>query len=97
MDTDREILERQNLIDYTSKLGITPTFIVPDPFTITEGWLNEKFMSQWPSTHMHDITEYLRLKTPSEIYNRVLNEYKQGKGLPLLHGRMGEGSTYSQH
>ena len=79
VDAKRETVERQSLIDYTSKLALTPTFTIPDPFTISDGWLNESNMSEWPAIHMHDITEFLRLKTPAEIYERVMNEYKQGK------------------
>ncbi|XP_030832593.1 uncharacterized protein LOC594793 isoform X2 [Strongylocentrotus purpuratus] len=36
-------------------------------------------MCRWPKLYFTDISEYLRLKTPQELYYRLCNEYKQGK------------------
>ena len=52
----RETVERQSLIDYLSKLAIIPTFKIPDTYTISDGWLKESNMSEWPANYMHDIT-----------------------------------------
>ena len=52
---------------------------LPDPFTLKEGWLPESECEHWPSLYFSDIVEYLRLRTPRELYHRLCNEYKQGK------------------
>jgi hypothetical protein len=75
---DLEHAERVNLKEYTEKLTVTDP-ILPDPFSIKEGWNNESDMNLWPSIYFYDIAEYLKMKTPSELYNKLCNEYKQGK------------------
>ena len=79
VDSSKELIERQNLADYKSKLSVGNGDSVPDPFTIASGWLDEKAMMLWPTLKMHDITDYLRMKTPTELYDKLMNEYKQGK------------------
>ena len=70
---------RQNLLDYKEKLRINDT-VLPDPYNLEEGWMNEGTGKQfWPSLYFSDISDLLQMTTPSELYHRVCNEYKQGK------------------
>jgi len=65
--------------EYKSKLFIRET-VIPDPLTLKDGWLEEKEAMQcWPQLYFCDITEYLRLQSPAELYQRVCTEYKEGK------------------
>ena len=36
-------------------------------------------MEKWPSVYLSDIAIYLNNETPKDIFNRLLNEYKEGK------------------
>lgn len=80
VDITKEKLERQNLQEYKWKLTINNKVTIQDPYTIKTGWLGESAMEFWPSLYFQDICEYLRLTTPRELYFRLINEYKQGKG-----------------
>lgn len=77
IDPTKEQAQRSNLEEYRAKLKIEDV-VLPDPFTIN-GWLDESAMCRWPKLYFTDISEYLRLKTPQELYYRLCNEYKQGK------------------
>ena len=78
VDHEQEHKERLNLYDYKSRL-IVQGQVLPDPFTLEDGWLGEVSMTQWPSLYFVDIVNYLKIKTATELYNRLCNEYKQGK------------------
>ena len=56
-----------------------PGSVLPDPFTIRDGWTGEDRMTLWPNLYFCDISEYLREKTPAHLYEKLCNEYKQGK------------------
>ena len=53
--------------------------ILPDPFTLDDGWLGEEGRENWPSLYFSDIADLLSITTPTELYHRLCNEYKQGK------------------
>ena len=78
VNVEKELQEQQNLEEYRGKLTINGT-IIPDPFTLKSGWLNEKGMQFWPPVILEDISEYLKMKNCDELKNRLINEYKEGK------------------
>lgn len=53
--------------------------VLPDPFSLSDGWLGEQAMSQWPALAITDIAEYLKERATAELYSKLLNEYKLGK------------------
>ena len=79
VDVSKEMIERQNLSEYREKLRLATDGGIPDPFTLTTGWLDESAMSFWPSVGFIDLCDYMRLKTTAELSNRLINEYKEGK------------------
>ena len=78
IDPKQEHALRANLEEYKSRL-LVRSQVLPDPFTLQE-WYNEQGRQNWPSLYFSDIASYLKMKTPAELYNRLINEYKQGKG-----------------
>ena len=78
VDPSEEHALRSNLKDYKDRLVIGSN-ILPDPFTLKEGWLAEDGRVNWPSLYFCDIADYLKMTTPAELYHRLCNEYKQGK------------------
>lgn len=66
-------------MEYRAKLNVDG-YSMPDPFTLEDGWQDETHKSLWPSLYFIDISDYLRLKTPTELHNQLCNEYKLGKG-----------------
>jgi len=65
--------------EYKLKLCIKDT-VIPDPLTLKDGWLGEKeALHFWPQLYFCDMTQYLRLHSPAELYQRVCTEYKEGK------------------
>ena len=80
MDLTKEQELRAQTDEYKLKLKIGDV-IVPDPFTIKDGWLSEdNGMKEWPSLYFHDIQDYLRLKSvKDEDLAKVASEYKLGK------------------
>ena len=72
---------RQDLDDYKHKL-VADSGPLPDPFTLTEGWLDETYKHNWPPVTFLDMGDYLRCSsgiTP-DLFCRVSKDYKQGKG-----------------
>ncbi len=70
---------RSKLKDYQDKLR-SDCEILPDPFSLDDGWISEtETMKCWPSLYLVDISDYLKLKSPSDLCNRLINEYKQEK------------------
>jgi hypothetical protein len=83
VDPDEEHEFRRNLDDYKAKL-VVENDVLPDPFTLDSGWMDEGSKVCWPSVYFQDIVDLLRLSTASELYHRLLNEYKQGKAYRLV-------------
>ena len=79
IDVIKEALERKNLKEYKDKLHLGNDVTLPDPYDIRTGWLNEEAMNFWPTINFCDISNYLKLKTPTELHDRLINEYKEGK------------------
>ena len=53
---------------------------MPDPMALENGWLDEgQGVTSWPSLYFEDIAAFLRMKTPIELQQRLMCEYKQGK------------------
>ena len=77
VDPKEEHTVRASLEEYKSRL-LVGSQVLPDPFTLKE-WLNEQGRQNWSSLYFSDIAAYLKMKTPTELYNRLINEYKQGK------------------
>ena len=79
MDSNAELAEQRLQQEYKAKLNIKGD-IIPDPFSLSLGWKGEKKgLSSWPSVYITYIAHYLGEMTSSEIVNRLLNEYKEGK------------------
>ena len=86
VDLSAEQAELRLLSEYKSKLKLPNETIMPDPFTLDNGWLGEKDgMVKWPSLYIMDITQYLNIRTPKDIIHRLLNEYKEGKAYRYFH------------
>lgn len=71
---------RCNLKEYKKKLMIDGC-ILPDPFGLKDGWLEETDDSRalWPAIFITDIAEYLKLHSAVDLVDRLCNEYKIGK------------------
>ncbi|KAK3108167.1 hypothetical protein FSP39_002441, partial [Pinctada imbricata] len=66
--------------EYRAKLRLLNGEIIPDPFTLEDGWLGETTgLPSWPSLYIMDIATFLNCRGPSDIVHRVMNEYKEGK------------------
>ena len=76
IESTSEHQERLNLREYQAMLLMENTTI---PFTLKDGWMGEDAMTKWPSLYFSDITDYLKLRTSSELYQKLCNEYKLGK------------------
>lgn len=76
----QEHLLRQNLESYKQKLIINSS-VLPDPFTLKDGWIVESDESRgmWPHIFITDIADYLKMHSSAELVTRMCNEYKQGK------------------
>lgn len=76
---------RRNLDSYKKKL-IIDGCVIRDPFTVKDGWLEESDSSRslWPPVFITDIADYLRLHSTTDLVNRLMNEYKQGKAYRYL-------------
>ena len=83
VDPSEEHALRSNLEDYKKRLQVGPS-VLPDPFSLDEGWLGESERVNWPSLYFCDIAEFLKMTTPKELYHRLCNEYKQGKAYRLV-------------
>ena len=75
VDMDKEHKLRANLKDYKNKLRVGDN-ILPDPFTLEDGWFGEAEQQQWPSLYINDIADYLKEKSPKELYKKI-NEWVQ--------------------
>jgi hypothetical protein len=55
--------------------------VLPDPFGLKEGWLEETDANRslWPAIFITDIADYLKLRSATDLVTRLCNEYKQGK------------------
>lgn len=79
VNTNDEHGLRAALDDYRKKL-VVGGVVLPDPFTMKSGWVNEtKGIQNWPSVYFTDIVQYLKENTPAELLSKLMNEYKQGK------------------
>jgi hypothetical protein len=66
--------------EYKAKLILPNGDIIPDPFSLEDGWIGEASgISKWPSLYIMDIATFLNCNKPSDVVHRVLNEYKEGK------------------
>lgn len=86
VDQDKEDHQRRLLEFYKEKLVLASRFhtsgpvVIPDPFTLQDGWLGEsEGMRYWPPVNIWDIAKYLNMKCSTELINRLMNEYKEGK------------------
>ena len=71
-------IEKEIRTEYDSKLKVDD-IIIPDPYTLTEGWVDEKYgMKFWPMVLYPDIFNYLMF-FPSELGSKDLNDYKNSK------------------
>ena len=59
---------------------VTSYGVVPDPFSLKEGWCSEKSDTTWPSIYFTDISEYLKEICTGVFLKKMTQEYKQGKG-----------------
>ena len=78
IDTTMEHNERQLLRDYKAKLCLHDAEL-PDPFTLQNRKDEQEAIEHWPQLYFCDITDYLQKKGPSDLYQRLRNEYKEGK------------------
>jgi len=79
VDRGEEHAMRANLAEYKNKMRIDE-YILPDPFTLEDGWLNEEDgMQYWPNVFVQDIQDFLQIKTPKEMFIRLKKDYKEGK------------------
>ena len=78
VDLSKEHSLRVAQEEYKAKLRIGTT-ILPDPFSLRDGWRSEEAMASWPSLYFTDINEYMKTKTTTEIHTQLCNEYKLGK------------------
>ena len=77
VDPKEEHALMANLEEYKSRL-LVRSQVLPD-FFILQGWLNKQGRQNWPSLYFSDIAAYLKMKTPAELYTRLINEYKHGE------------------
>ena len=77
-DPMKEQKVRENHEEYKSKLCLWG-HVLPDPFTLEDGWTGEDNMDVWTSLYFVDTAHYLREMTPSELQETLCSEYKQGK------------------
>ena len=79
VDVNAELAEQRLQHKYKAKLNRDGE-IFPDPFSLTSGWKGEKKgIASWPSVYITGIANFLGEMTSTEIVNRLLNEYKEGK------------------
>ncbi|XP_071506363.1 uncharacterized protein [Diadema antillarum] len=65
---------------YEDLLRLRAEESLPDPNTLT-GWISEvKSLPQWPPTMSFDIGEYLRSIDNVDLRQRLMADYKDGKG-----------------
>ena len=71
---------KQNVIDYDNLLQIDGTKL-HDPFTIYDGWVDEKAgLQQWPPIFLSDIIEHAGVANNNIDIAKYLQQYKLGKG-----------------
>ena len=71
---------KQNVIDYDNLLQIDGTKL-HDPFTIYDGWVDEKAgLQQWPHIFLSDIIEHAGVANNNIDIAKYLQQYKLGKG-----------------
>ena len=79
MNEQAEQAEQRLLQEYKHKLLVEDD-VLPDPFSLHTGWQGEKTaIHKWPSVYLVDIAKYLNNETHKEIFDRLLNEYKEGQ------------------
>ena len=78
IDASEERRLHSSLEEYKVKLRCGSK-ILPDPFTLNEGWIDEEGKSVWPSLYFTDIADYFKSKMTIGLHNRLCNEFKQGK------------------
>ena len=58
--------------------------ILPDPFTLIDGWLNEEGRVKWPSLYFSDIAAYLQMTTPAELVTDFVTNINKEKDISWL-------------
>ena len=58
--------------------------MLPDPFTLKDGWFGEDERSMWPHLSISDIAEYLKETTTSNLYRKLLNECQRTTKLKIV-------------
>ena len=69
---------RENHEEYKSKLCVH-RMVLPDAFTLEDGWTGEENMDVWSCLYFIDIANYLWVRIPSEQQEKLSCEYKQAK------------------
>ncbi len=76
--TAEQIQEEINK-SYMDKLSVVDGVEIPDPFSLTEGWLDEENgVRYWPMTLYPEIFNFLAFH-PSELASKDLSDYKTSK------------------
>ena len=82
VDADAEHRSRTLMKEYVKKLVMAET-VIPDPFTLKDGWLAEQKgtgLFKWPSVYYTNIEKFLLLVNKSvDLLHRMECEYKEGK------------------
>ena len=82
IDKEAETRSRCLMKEYTSKLIIEGA-VIPDPFSLNDGWLSETKgtgLQHWPSIYIMEIEDYLKsINNKSDLLCRLRSEYKEGK------------------
>ena len=55
--------------------------ILPDPFTLTDAWLNKEGRVNWPSLYFSDIAAYLQMITPAELVTDFVTNINKEKDI----------------
>lgn len=71
---------------------------LPDPLALKDGWLPEReSITSWPPIFLSDKSLLLMADHPVngvDFHERILNDYKEGIGLPLIQLRWAQGSAF---
>lgn len=82
---DREAEQRNISLtaEYSQKLILAHDVVLPDPFSLKQGWLAETKgtgLSKWPSVYITDIVRFLtQVNATTELLFRLECKYKEGR------------------
>ena len=72
----------------TKLLKMSDRTVLPDPLTLTEGWLREtEGITSWSPIFLSDISVFFmtdHLGKDVDLHERILNGYKEGKAFRLF-------------